>query len=85
MGSGGKIIAGVFSKFKIGSPAKPGNCSRRSITVANADATVDAKEFARVSKLGHTIEEVLLNKYGGMRKTRRAWRTIRFVIGTAGS
>ena len=30
---------------------------------ATVDATVDAKEFTRVSKLGHTIEEALFNKF----------------------
>ena len=53
--------------------------------LTNANATVNAMEFARVSKLGHTIEEALFNQYCGMRRAKPAWRMIKFAIGMAGT
>ncbi|MCL2118768.1 MAG: IS701 family transposase [Planctomycetaceae bacterium] len=38
-----------------------GDSIQHDYDLTNADATVDAKEFARVSKLGHTIEENFRN------------------------
>jgi tellurite resistance protein len=38
-----------------------GDSMQHDYYLSNADANVDAKEFARVSKLGHTIEEDFRN------------------------